>query len=112
MQDETLFESVKTNLNGKPDQPMVLGVCKTLAKRFDQETWLVRAVAIVLGVFFTFATVVVYILLGLFLEETSERTKGVFQGLGIWFREFTDKAGDRVGDIFGRDGSTNDNRGV
>ncbi len=112
MQDETLFESIKTNLNGKPGQPMVLGVCNTLAKKFDQETWLVRAVAIVLGVFFTFTTVVAYILLGLFLEETSERTKGVFQGLGIWFGEFTEKAADRFGDIFGRGSSTNGNRGA
>jgi len=91
MQDKPFFTSVKENLNGQPGQPMVLGVCKTLAKRFDLEVWFVRLAAIVLGAFFTFATLVVYILLGLFLEETAARSKSLFEGLGIWFRELTEK---------------------
>ena len=33
MQDETFFDSIKRNLNGQPGQPIVLGVCKTLAAR-------------------------------------------------------------------------------
>ena len=33
MQDETFFDSMKRNLNGEPGQPIVLGVCKTLAAR-------------------------------------------------------------------------------
>ena len=101
MEDETLFESIKTNLNGRPGQPMVLGVCKTLAERFNQEVWFVRAATIVLGVFFTFLTLVAYVLLGLFMEETSERSKGVFTGLGLWFREFTEKLGKGFNNIFG-----------
>jgi len=92
---------VKRNLNGEPGQPIVLGVCKTLAARFNQEVWLFRLVAIVLGVFYTFFTLVGYILLGLFMEETSSRTKSLFEGLGIWFSEFLDKIGNRFGDIFG-----------
>jgi len=106
MTSDTFFESVKRNLNGEPGQPIVLGVCKTLAARLNQEVWLIRLVAIVLGVFYTFITLVVYILLGLFMEETSSRTKSLFEGLAIWFREFLDKAGDRCGDIFGGNDST------
>ena len=95
MQDETFFDSIKKNLNGEPGQPIVLGVCKTLAARFNQEVWLIRLAAIVLGVFYSFVTLVVYILLGLFMEETSHRTKSLFEGIGIWFREFTEKVADK-----------------
>jgi hypothetical protein len=49
----------------------------------------------VLGVFYSFATLVVYILLGLFMEETSHRSKSLFEGIGIWFREFTEKVADK-----------------
>jgi phage shock protein PspC (stress-responsive transcriptional regulator) len=112
MADNTFFESVKRNLNGEPGQPIVLGVCKTLAARLKQEVWLIRLAAIILGVFYTFITLVVYILLGLFMEETSNRTKSLFEGLGIWFREFLDKVGDRASDIFGSDDSSNRNRHI
>lgn len=95
MQDETFFDSIKRNLNGEPGQPIVLGVCKTLAARFNQEVWLIRLAAIVLGVFYSFATVVVYVLLGLLMEETSHRSKSLFEGIGIWFREFTEKVGEK-----------------
>lgn len=97
MQDETFFDSIKRNLNGEPGQPIVLGVCKTLAARFNQEVWLIRLAAIVLGVFYTFAALVAYILLGLFMTETADRTKSLFEGLGIWFRELTCK----VSNLFG-----------
>ena len=95
MQTETFFESIKRNLNGEPGQPIVLGVCKTLAARFNQEVWLIRLAAIVLGVFYSFTTLVVYILLGLFMEETSHRTKSLFEGIGIRFREFTEKVAEK-----------------
>ena len=101
MQDDTFFESIKRNLNGEPGQPIVLGVCKTLAARFNQEVWLIRLAAIVLGVFSTFATLVAYILLGLFMAETSDRTKSLFEGLGIWFRELTVKVANYWNDVFG-----------
>jgi len=102
MQDETFFESIKKNLNGQPGQPIVLGVCQTLAARFNQEVWLIRLAAIILGVLYTFAALVAYILLGLFMAETSDRTKSLFEGLGIWFREFTEKAANYGNTIFGR----------
>ncbi len=112
MTSDTFFESVKRNLNGEPGQPIVLGVCKTLAARLNQEVWLIRLAAIILGVFYTFITLVAYILLGLFMEETSSRTKSLFEGLGIWFREFLDKAGDRCSDIFGGNDSRNGDRNI
>jgi len=109
MQDDTFFESIKRNLSGKRGQPMVLGVCMTLAARFKQEVWLVRLAAIVLGVFYTFATLVAYILLGLFMAETSERTKSLFEGLGVWFRELTDRAASCCNQVFnGRRSSRRD----
>ena len=101
MQDETFFESMKRNLNGEPGQPIVLGVCKTLAARLNQEVWLIRLAAIVLGVFYSFVTLVVYVMLGLFMTETSSRTKSLFEGLGIWFRELTEKVGKQFGNTFG-----------
>ncbi len=106
MQDETFFDSIKRNLNGEPGQPIVLGVCKTLAARFNQEVWLIRLAAIVLGVFYSFITLVAYILLGLFMEETSHRTKSLFEGLGIWFREITEKVGKQLNSTFGSGNSS------
>ena len=108
MQDETFFDSIKRNLNGEPGQPIVLGVCNTLAARLGQEVWLIRLAAIVLGVFYSFTTLAVYVALGLFLEETSHRTKSLFEGLGIWFRELTEKVADLFGDIFGSKSSHRD----
>lgn len=106
MQDNTFFDSIKRNLNGEPGQPIVLGVCKTLAARFDQEVWLIRLAAIVLGVFYSFATLTVYILLGLFMKETSSRSKSLFEGLGIWFRELTEKVGKCCNNLFSDDDSS------
>jgi len=100
MNTENLLDSIKENLNGRPGQPIVLGVCNTLAERFDQEVWIFRAATIVLGVFFTFPTLAAYILLGLFMKETEDRTKGVFRGLGIWCRESCDKLSDVGKDLF------------
>ena len=110
MQDNTFFDSIKKNLNGEPGQPIVLGVCKTIAARFNQEVWLIRLAAIVLGVFYSFATLVVYILLGLFMEETSDRSKSLFEGLGIWFREFTNKVANGCNDVFGNGRSSHRDR--
>ena len=109
MQEETFFDSIKRNLNGEPGQPIVLGVCKTLAARLNQEVWLIRLAAIVLGVFYTFFTIVAYVLLGLFMDETSHRTKSLFEGLGIWFRELTEKIGRQFGNVCRDDDSSRRN---
>lgn len=102
MSTENLFESIKENLNGRPGQPIVLGVCSVLANRFKREVWIFRAAAIVLGVFFTLATLAVYILLGLFMTETEERTRGLFRGLGIWAQESSEKIVACCRDMFGQ----------
>jgi len=106
MQDENFFDSIKRNLNGEPGQPIVLGVCKTLAARLGQEVWLIRLAAIILGVFYSFTTLAVYVVLGLFLEETSHRTRSLFEGLGIWFREFTEKVGNQFSNMCGNKNSS------
>ena len=102
MPSEDLLESIKENLNGQPGQPIVLGVCSALAKRFDQQPWVFRAAAILLGVFYTGLTLAVYIVLGLVLSETEARTKGVFQGLFISIREVVEKLVDAGRDLFGQ----------
>ena len=107
MQEDTFFESIKRNLNGEPGQPIILGVCNALAKRFNQEVWLIRLAAIILGVAYTFATVVAYILCGLFMDETSDRSKSLFEGLGIYFREFTQKVADIFNSLFGNNSHRN-----
>lgn len=107
MNTDQLFESIKENLNGRPGQPIVLGVCNTLAGRFEQEVWIFRAATIVLGVFFTFATLATYILLGLFMQETEARTKGLFQGLCVWAREAIDRIATALRGMFGHAGERN-----
>ena len=64
---------------------------------------LLAVFGIVLGVFFTFATLVAYILLGLFMAETSDRTKSLFEGLGIYFKELVNKLGEVFDSIFTSD---------
>lgn len=105
MSSETFFDSIKRNLNGDPGKPIVLGVCKTLAARFKLEVWFVRLTTIVLGVIFTFATLVAYILLGLFMAETSDRTKSLFEGLGIYVKELVNKLGGLFDGISNGDSS-------
>jgi phage shock protein PspC (stress-responsive transcriptional regulator) len=106
MEDNTFFDSLKRNLNGEPGRPIVLGVCQTLAARLNQEVWLIRLAAIVLGVFYSFITLVAYVLLGLFMQETTHRTKSLFEGLAIWFREFTEKVGGYFSGVSNRKNPT------
>ena len=99
MHSEELLQTIKDNLNGTPGQPIVLGVCNVLGKRSGQETWVFRAIAIVALVLFTMPTLVAYVLLGLFMDETAERTRGVFQGLYLTLQEAVEKlldAGRRI----------------
>ena len=84
----------------KDQEARALGVCKALSERFGHEPWIFRAAVIVLGVFFTFFTLAAYILLGLAMPETGERTKGVFKGLGIWLQESIDRLASLGRDLF------------
>lgn len=106
MAQNDFLDSVRDNLNGRPGQPMLFGVCRTLAEKSGMETWLVRVAAILLVLFFTFPTVVAYALLGLFMDETSDRTRGIFQGLFLTLREGVDKIIDGLGDVFRSGGNT------
>ncbi|MEM1412754.1 MAG: PspC domain-containing protein [Pseudomonadota bacterium] len=100
MAQNDFLDSVRENLNGRPGQPMLFGVCRTLAEKSGQEAWLIRVVALLLVLFFTGPTVVAYILLGLFMDETADRTRGIFQGLFMTLREWVDKAVDGFSDLF------------
>ena len=106
MAQNDFLDSVRDNLNGRPGQPMLFGVCRTLAEKSGMETWVVRVAAILLVLFFTFPTVVAYALLGLFMDETSDRTRGIFQGLFMTLREGVDKIIDGLGDVFRSGGNT------
>jgi phage shock protein PspC (stress-responsive transcriptional regulator) len=100
MAQNDFMQSVRDNLNGRPGQPMLFGVCRILAEKSGMETWLVRLAALVLAVFVTWPTVAAYVLLGLFMDETAARTKGIFQGLFLTLREVVEKIVDGVADLF------------
>lgn len=100
MAQNDFLDSVRDNLNGRPGQPMLFGVCRTLADKTGVEPWLVRVLALVLLVLFTGFTVVAYVLLGLFMDETADRTRGIFQGLFMILREAVERLVDGIGDLF------------
>jgi phage shock protein PspC (stress-responsive transcriptional regulator) len=85
---------------------MLFGVCRTLAEKFNLEPWLVRVAAILLVLFFTAPTAVAYILLGLFMDETADRTRGIFQGLFLTLQEGVEKVIEGLGDVFRSGGNT------
>ncbi len=106
MAQNDLLDSVRENLNGRPGQPMLFGVCRTLAEKTGQEPWLIRVAAILLVLFFTWPTLVAYVLLGLFMDETADRTRGIFQGLFLTLQEGVEKVVDGIGDVFRSGGNT------
>ena len=97
----SVLDEIRDSLNGRPGQPIVFGVCRSLAEKFNQEPWVFRAAAILLGLFFTLATVGIYIILGFALKETEDRTRRFFSGLAILVREWTEKLADSLRSIFG-----------
>jgi len=101
MSTESVINEIRDSLNGRPGQPIVFGVCQTLADKFNQEPWVFRAGAIVLALFFTFFTVAAYVVLGFALNETENRTRRFFSGLAILIREWTEKFADSLRNIFG-----------
>ncbi len=106
MAQNDFLDSVRDNLNGRPGQPMLFGVCQTLAAKSGMEPWLVRVAAILLVLFFMGPTVVAYVLLGLFMDETADRTRGIFQGLFLTLQEGVEKIVDGIGDVFRSGGNT------
>ena len=100
---ESIFQEIKQALNGRPGQPIVLGVCKTLAARINKEVWCVRLALIVLGLFWTLPIVAAYVVLGFVLPDTEDRTRGFFTGLGITARETAERVFASLGRIFTSD---------
>ena len=100
MTAECIFQEIKQALNGRPGQPLVLGVCKTLAARIDKEVWCVRLAVIVLALFWALPILAAYVLLGFVLPETEHRTRGFFIGLGIMARDVAEKIFAALGRLF------------
>ena len=103
MTAETIIEEIKEALNGRPGQPIVLGVCQTLSTRFNRKVWIVRLATVLLGMFWTLPILAAYVILGLVLPETVNRSRGFFTGLGILARETAEKVLASLGRAFGSD---------
>jgi phage shock protein PspC (stress-responsive transcriptional regulator) len=91
MSEHDVYDQVRETLNGRSGQPIVFGVCQTIAARFDCEVWVPRLVAIVVGLFYSWMALIAYVILGLVLTETEPRTRGFFSGLTVIIRENVEK---------------------
>ena len=91
MSSENVINELRESLNGRPGQPIVFGVCKSLADRFDKEPWIFRLAAILITLFWPLAGLAAYIIAGLVMQETEERTRKFFSGLIIIVRENVEK---------------------
>jgi len=112
MTTESVFEQIRESLNGRPEQPIVLGVCKSLADRFEKEPWLFRLAAIALVLFWTLPAMIAYDVLGFVLSETEVRTRQFFSGLAVIIRESVEKFAEWLRDIIqGTNGNRSGNRG-
>jgi phage shock protein PspC (stress-responsive transcriptional regulator) len=100
MTTDSIMQEIREALAGRPGQPIVLGVCNTIATRMGWETWCVRLATIVSMLFLTLPTLAVYIIAGLVMKETEARTRGFFAGLTIIAREWMEKIGDSFGRVF------------
>jgi phage shock protein PspC (stress-responsive transcriptional regulator) len=92
MSTENVTQEIRQSLNGRPGQPMVFGVCKALADRFGTEPWIPRLAAIVLTLFWALPALAAYVIAGLVMKETAERTRRFFSGLAVILREYVEKA--------------------
>ena len=91
MSSADVINEIRESLNGRPGQPIVFGVCKALSDRFGMEPWIVRLAAIVLTLFWTLPALAAYVVAGLVMKETEERTRRFFSGLAIIIRERVDQ---------------------
>jgi phage shock protein PspC (stress-responsive transcriptional regulator) len=109
MTTENIVQEIRQALEGRPGQPIVLGVCNAVAGRFGWEVWCVRLAVIIFAVVWTGFTLVAYVVAGFMLKETEARTRGFFSGLAIIAREWMDKLNEGICRIFGS--SRSDYRG-
>lgn len=98
---DNVCNEIRESLNGRPGQPIVFGVCRSLADRFDQEPWIFRLVMIVMTLFWTLPAIAAYIILGFALSETEQRTRKFFSGLAVIIREGVEKFAGSLRDLFG-----------
>ena len=105
MTAESVFEQIRESLNGRPGQPIVLGVCKSLAERFEKEPWVFRLAAIILTLCWTLPAVIAYVVLGFVLSETEVRTRQFFSGLAVIIRECVNKLATSLRGAFDQAGS-------
>jgi len=101
MSANCVIGEIRDSLNGRPGQPIVFGVCKALADKFNKEPWVFRLAALVLTLFWTLPAVAAYIILGFALNDTEDRTRRFFSGLAIIIREGVDKLSESLRDMFG-----------
>ena len=87
MSSESVINEIRESLNGRPGQPIVFGVCKSLSDRFGKEPWVFRLAAIALTLFWTLPALAAYVVAGLVMKETEDRTRRFFSGLAIIVRE-------------------------
>jgi phage shock protein PspC (stress-responsive transcriptional regulator) len=111
MTANSVVQEIRQALEGRPGQPMILGVCQALATRYKQQAWGVRLVTIIAGAIWTLPTLAVYILLGFLLPETETRTRGFFTGLGVVAREGSEKVFGSLGRFFDSDRRHSGSRG-
>ncbi len=104
MTADSIMQEIRQALEGRPGQPLVLGVCQVLAEKMDSAAWLVRLATLVLALFFTLPVLAAYIILGFALKQTESRTRDFFAGLFIMARETADKVLAALGRIFGNAG--------
>jgi phage shock protein PspC (stress-responsive transcriptional regulator) len=112
MSAENVINEVRESLNGRPGQPMVLGVCRSLAERFGKEAWVFRLVAIVATLFWTLPAVAAYIILGFALNETENRTRRFFSGLAVVIRESVEKMADWLRELLTDSGDRSDRQQI
>ncbi len=91
MTTDSIMQEIREALEGRPGQPIVLGVCNAIAQKMGWKTWCVRLATIISALFFAGYTLIAYVIAGLLLKETEARTRGFFTGLTIIAREWTEK---------------------
>lgn len=101
MTTDSIIQEIREALAGRPGQPIVLGVCNSIATRMAWEIWCVRLATIILTLVFTLPTLVVYIILGLTLKETEARSRAFFAGLSVIAREWMNRISDGFSRVFG-----------
>ena len=92
MPKDCVIDEIREALNGRPGQPIVFGVCKTLADRFGKEPFVFRLAAVLLMLFWTLPALAAYVIAGLVMKETEPRTRQFFAGLAVIVREKTEQA--------------------